>query len=167
MYKVINADTSELIKDGFTEIQSAHAWTKNYKISNSKDKTPMIAVKCPPAERLKVERDIVEPCDISIARFYLLKSERAAENGVEFSLTFAEFKRLSRASKCKFTGLNLDASTFTIDRIDNKLGYVTGNVAACHKVFNQIKSIAENPMNDVTVNMVASGFKKVTGMLRR
>lgn len=162
-YQVIGADTSSLIKSNFESVKSAHDWISDLKHHNKGDKRHMIAVRQTPNKPMAV---VELPSDISIARFYLLKSERALENGIEFSLTFAEFKRLSKTTKCRFTGLDLTSSTFTIDRIDNKLGYITGNVAACHKIFNQIKAIAENPVNDITVKMIASGFKKVTDLLK-
>lgn len=154
MYNIINGSTKAIMHEGFNDIHLAHEWIKDFKRNNNKNKTPMVAVKVAGGEKPPAPTN----SDVVIANFYILKSNRASESGIEFSLTFAEFKRLSKTRFCKFTGLPLCERTFTIDRINNKKGYVTGNVAACHKIFNQIKAIAENPANDITVKMIARGM---------
>lgn len=151
IYSVIDGNTRELMVGGLDSHDACVAWVKSY-TGNKVNKKRMLSI-CRAGAA-----NVDSHSDMAIARFYILKSERAAVNGIEFNLSFTSFKNLSRARKCHFTGLKLDRDTFTIDRIDNSKGYVPGNVAACHKVFNQIKSIAENPSNDVTINMLAKGF---------
>lgn len=98
--------------------------------------------------------------DMAIAQFYVNKITNAESRGIPFDLSFTSFKNMAKANKCYFTGLPLEHNTFTIDRIDNKKGYVKGNVVACHKAFNQIKSLMENPNNDLDIKTVTRGFIK-------
>lgn len=155
-YSVMDGNSREFMVHGLASADSARDWVQAYN-KNKTNKVRMLNVKALHSP-VEVKKPDLAHSDIAIARFYLLKSERAAENGIEFNLSFTSFKNLSRACKCHFTGLKLDRDTFTIDRIDNTKGYIVGNVVACHKVFNQVKSIAENPANDVTINMLAKGF---------
>ena len=98
--------------------------------------------------------------DMAIAQFYVNKITSAESRDIPFDLSFTSFKNMAKASKCYFTGLPLEHNTFTIDRIDNKKGYVKGNVVACHKSFNQIKALMENPNNPLDIKTVARGFIK-------
>ena len=64
--------------------------------------------------------------------------------GIDVNLTFAELKKILRARKCFFTGVDLDyeensPTQLTVDRLDNDKGYVNGNIVACSKEFNEIK----------------------------
>ena len=64
--------------------------------------------------------------------------------GIEVNLTFAELKKVLKTKKCFFTGVELDyientPNQLTVDRLDNDLGYVNGNIVACSKEFNEIK----------------------------
>ncbi len=91
--------------------------------------------------------------DLKLARNYIGKADNARSRGIEFSLSFTAYKNLMRAKKCQVTGTiltdprpqkDLLATDRTIDRIDSKKGYVSGNVmAVCHAV-NGFKSFFEN-----------------------
>lgn len=107
--------------------------------------------------------------DISIAISYTRKARDCKH---EFSLTFAEYKRLWNTKRCYYTGAVLplrgkkwdDTEKWnrpTIDRVDNTKGYVTGNVVVCSYSFNQLKAIWENPLNAVTVSNIKSAMKKL------
>lgn len=97
--------------------------------------------------------------DIAIARRYISKHDQAAVKGHEFSLTLRAFTNLMKAKRCGLTGLPLTPKTVTVDRLDNSLGYVSGNVMAVHTSVNNLKSIIECPNNGLT-------FKNVTRMLK-
>lgn len=53
----------------------------------------------------------------------------------------------------------LSPNTVTVDRLDNCLGYVSGNVMAVHTSANQLKSVIENPNNRLTFNNVRKMLK--------
>lgn len=62
---------------------------------------------------------------------------------IEFSLSVADVRQLIIKKKCFYTGKSIVRGangTFSIDRVDNSLGYVKGNVVACHTVVNQFKA---------------------------
>jgi hypothetical protein len=92
--------------------------------------------------------------DITLATKYLAKAQSAAHRGIEFNLSLLSFRNLMRAGTCRYTGLELNDNTRTVDRIDNTLGYVSGNVAAVHTIANSIKSMWENPNNPLTPELV-------------
>ena len=91
--------------------------------------------------------------DIDVARKYLALANRAINDGTEFELSFTAYKNMVRAKYCKFTGIVMSdtqhtqhESYRTIDRIDNKKGYISGNVCACSYMANQLKARFENPV---------------------
>ena len=86
--------------------------------------------------------------DAMVAKKYAEKFANATSRGIEFDLSFTEFKKLLRSNVCAYTGVafvNQEGQlqlphTRTIDRIDASKGYVKGNVAAITYVANQWKS---------------------------
>jgi len=105
--------------------------------------------------------------DIEIAQKYINKSRNAADKGHEFTLSLTEFMRLMKRKTCYYTGVHLqneyltNANGRTLDRIDNKLGYVKGNVVTCSFYFNQLKSAIEDNNTDFTADRVLLGIKKI------
>lgn len=90
-----------------------------------------------------------------ISRAYSNKIRNAADRGLEFSLTYSEFKRIYTRKTCAYTGIQLMSiglrsgsedtppNARTIDRVDNKRGYVSGNCVCVSHVANQAKSLFE------------------------
>lgn len=89
--------------------------------------------------------------DLMVANRFRNKYKNAKDRGIEFTLSFRAMKNLLSATKCYYTGLlltnpegpeeaKLKPSDLTIDRIDCKVGYVSGNVVACSNAANQLKS---------------------------
>jgi hypothetical protein len=99
-------------------------------------------------------------CDIKIAQWYINKFNSARDRGIDFSMSIVTLRNISLAKKCYFTGLPLDDKTRTIDRVDNKRGYVKGNVVACHTSFNSLKSLIENPINNLDMKTCIRGLTK-------
>ena len=94
--------------------------------------------------------------DLSIAQSYIDKAKYAKEKGLEFTISFNQYKRLVTRKKCEYTSLPFDTSPqhkLTLDRIDNSKGYIPGNVVAICYFANQFKSIWENPTNQVTLEL--------------
>jgi len=71
--------------------------------------------------------------------------QSAQDRGLEFDLTFAQFRSLFRRRFCPYSGRVMstrdgDEDQATVDRIDASLGYVHGNVILCSRRLNAIKS---------------------------
>jgi len=82
--------------------------------------------------------------DIQIAKKMVTIQTSAASRNIPFDLSFAETRKLMNAKKCFFTGKllnekNNDPNKRSFDRIDNKKGYINGNVVACAEAFNKRK----------------------------
>lgn len=92
--------------------------------------------------------------ELLVAKAYTNKARHAQSDGIEFALTMNQFRLLYRAKRCQLTGVpltytrdgdKLPPSAMTVDRIDNRKCYVSGNVmAVCHAA-NNIKSTLESP----------------------
>tara|TARA_R110001606_G_scaffold385158_1_gene548522 strand:- start:18097 stop:18456 length:360 start_codon:yes stop_codon:yes gene_type:complete len=104
--------------------------------------------------------------DTDIARRYLSKSTNCKDSGIEFLLSFVEFKRIMTTKLCRYTGIELvqgigrstEASYCTVDRVDNSKGYIKGNVVACCYAYNQFKAVLENPTNIITFDMMVKAI---------
>lgn len=109
----------------------------------------------------------MEILDYKIARKYVKKIDKCSELGITFSLSFYEFKRIMTANKCRYTGITLTWQTsqnqiptdVTIDRIDNSIGYIAGNVVACCKGYNSFKGALENPNNIIDFKILEKALK--------
>jgi hypothetical protein len=82
--------------------------------------------------------------DIDVAKKYAQLYDSAKRRGKEFTLTLGEVKQLLKRKKCFYTGIEFvyehsHPHHRTIDRIDNKKGYIKGNVVACCHAVNQLK----------------------------
>ena len=98
--------------------------------------------------------------DIKVANYYSNKISSCKKRNIEFALTFAEVKKLMKQKKCFYTGILLTTTQpggvqqptdFTIDRVDNRLGYVSGNVVACCHAANSFKGIVEGMLDILTI----------------
>ena len=109
--------------------------------------------------------------DTEYAELYLRKAQSAKDAGIEFELTFAEYKRLRKMKRCAYSGevfseyengVPVDKwRSRTLDRIDNTLGYIKGNVVAVCKGVNQFKAVWENPNNELDLLMVERIIRNV------
>jgi hypothetical protein len=79
-----------------------------------------------------------------VAVKYLQSFDSAKKRGIEFTLTLADVKRLTRKKKCHYTGVAFDATSedlcLSFDRIDRKQGYTKKNVVACLSCINKLKN---------------------------
>jgi hypothetical protein len=98
--------------------------------------------------------------DRRLAEMYLAKIRSSKDRGIDFSLTLSEYKRFSKLKTCYYTGLTLNSKTRTLDRIDNKVGYITGNVVVCHTTFNALKGLVENPRNELNLKNTLRGITR-------
>lgn len=88
--------------------------------------------------------------DYIITVKYNAKARSCKSRGIPFLLTFNEYKGILKTKRCKYTNLPLnnipdDNLQLTLDRIDNKLPYIKGNVVAVCNWVNAFKStVLEN-----------------------
>jgi hypothetical protein len=78
--------------------------------------------------------------DLDIAKKMVNLKNSANSRNLEFDLKFSDLKSLLTRKTCYFTGRRLDDGTRSFDRVDNDLGYITGNVVACDKNLNNKKA---------------------------
>ena len=107
--------------------------------------------------------------DLIIASKFVQKANRAEQAGHSFDLTFNQFKKLMNIKKCYYTGITLVENgrnppvkeSRTIDRLDSTKGYVAGNVVACSRASNQLKSIWEGGDTYLTTALVKRMMEKL------
>jgi len=109
--------------------------------------------------------------DIDIAQKYVNKCQNAKQKGHEFDLSFVEFKRLMTRKYCSYSGIELTEdkekfSSRTIDRTDNSLGYIKGNVKTIAYGVNMLKAQTENPDNPLTADMLYRTAKEIKKDMR-
>lgn len=100
--------------------------------------------------------------EVQLAKRYANKSRVCKESGLEFKLSFVEFKRIMSAKYCRYTGVTLtyqvgvnqEDTDVTIDRVDNSKGYVMGNVVPCSRGFNTFKANIEHPDTFMTFELL-------------
>lgn len=91
--------------------------------------------------------------DEYIAKRYIEKIANTKRRNIEFTLTFAQYKKLITTKKCYFTGIEMTVdydntsdsdkkplNAFTLDRIDANIGYTNENTVACCHLMNYAKS---------------------------
>lgn len=92
------------------------------------------------------------PDDRAIAKKYLTKITNSTQRGVDFTLSFNQYKKLLLTKTCFYTGVTLTTSTEsgtiandarTLDRIDPNEGYTPKNTVACSHLANRIKNSLE------------------------
>lgn len=78
-----------------------------------------------------------------VANKYKSLLQRSMETKKDFNLDLRDIARLLERKTCYYTGVKFDneSNLRTIDRVDNKKGYVKGNVVACLQEINSIKSV--------------------------
>lgn len=85
----------------------------------------------------------------------------AKSRGLEFELSKETVTELLSTQFCYYSGRELNTLNFSIDRIKSEKGYIEGNVVACCKEVNALKShLIEDPYtrlsNDELRNLLKS-----------
>lgn len=81
--------------------------------------------------------------DVALSNKYRSKSQRAKDLGHYFSIPFSLFKRMRLRKTCALSGLPMTMENSTIDRIDNRIGYIESNVAGVRNDINKLKGAIE------------------------
>ena len=115
--------------------------------------------------------------DIDIAARYVKKAEWAKEKGIEFSLSFFEYKKLSNRKRCAYSDIEFSeyvdgkpVDSFrmkTLERINNDLGYTYDNVIAVCYGINVLKGTWENPNNQLSFELVSKVVKNIHKIKRQ
>lgn len=90
-----------------------------------------------------VNKKIVEPSDVEVAKKLLNIFQSAMDRKLEFNLSFESVKTLLKFPTCYYTGRKFEQEgpySRSIDRIDSSKGYVEGNVVSCTVDINGKKS---------------------------
>lgn len=81
--------------------------------------------------------------EINLSKKYVSKANNAANAGHEFAILYPQFKRMRLRKTCTLTGLPMLLENSTIDRIDNRKGYLPENSAGVRLDINQLKGQME------------------------
>ena len=117
-----------------------------------------------------------EITDYQIAAKYVKKADQARNLKIKFDLTLSEFTKILKRKRCAYSGLPFNNSkserwfNLTIDRIDNKKGYVSGNVTAVCFGVNNFKALLENPenpFNETILLRTLNNMKKIRGGIQK
>ncbi len=95
--------------------------------------------------------------DLEVAKKMLNLKQSADSRNIKFDLSFATLKELMEQKNCFYTGRALESKgdfSLSIDRIDNGLGYVEGNVVACTVDINRKKT-------DITIEEIEMIHKAI------
>lgn len=95
--------------------------------------------------------------DLDVAKKMINLKQSADARNIKFDLSFTTLKKLMEQKKCFYTGRVLDPRgdyALSIDRIDNKLGYVEGNVVSCTVEINRKKT-------DITLDEIEMIYKAI------
>jgi len=95
--------------------------------------------------------------DLDVAKKMLNLKQSADSRNIKFDLSFLVLKNLMEQKKCFYTGRVFDGKgdyALSIDRIDNKIGYIDGNVVACTVEINRKKT-------DITIEEIEMIYKAI------
>ena len=140
-----------------TDVDTAHRACYNLHIKTTKRNLEMAK-----------KQEFSPEFELWVAEFYKGKMASAKHRGLEFKLNLISFRNLLRTQKCPYTGIALTVprknplhSDITIDRIDNKKGYVPGNVMAISRIANNFKSMFEGDSYPLTMNVCERMLRKM------
>lgn len=70
-------------------------------------------------------------------RYYRLKA-RALKRGLKFSISIDDFIKIRTLPKCSYCANELEIDESTVDRADNRIGYVLGNCIVACRICNVV-----------------------------
>ena len=105
------------------------------------DGTPIVEIEQPQGDPPPQE---LQPFQVEVAIKYVHLYHSAKKRNLDFDLSIRDVAELLRRTHCFYTGVPFKSNDIhhrTIDRLNNRKGYVKGNVAACTHNANQVKAI--------------------------
>ena len=112
-----------------------------------------------------VNKKIVEPSDVEVAKKLLNIYQSAMDRKLEFNLSFESVKTLLKFQTCYYTGRKFDNDgpyARSIDRIDSNKGYIEGNVVSCTVDINGKKSNLSDEEIELLYTKIVLHKKKAT-----
>lgn len=95
--------------------------------------------------------------DCAIAKSYCTKAKNSIDRGIEFDLSFSEYKTLKSKKRCFYTGIKFEADGLnkqTIDRIDSSKPYTKENSVSCLYQVNALKNaLFESPSASINLTV--------------
>jgi hypothetical protein len=110
-----------------------------------------------------VNKKVVEPSDVEVAKKLLNIYQSAMDRKLEFNLSFESVKTLLKFQTCYYTGRKFDNDgpyARSIDRIDSSKGYIEGNVVSCTVDINGKKSNLSDDEIELLYNKIVLHKKK-------
>ena len=110
-----------------------------------------------------VNKKIIEPSDVEVAKKLLNIYQSAMDRKLEFNLSFDSVKTLLKFPTCYYTGRRFDNDgpyARSIDRIDSAKGYIEGNVVSCTVDINGKKSNLSDDEIELLYNKIVLHKKK-------
>ena len=100
--------------------------------------------------------------DEDVANKWAQLKANAIKRKKEFNLSLKKVRQLLMAKRCAFTGVSFtpakgEATSKSIDRVDNNMGYVDSNVVACSLRINLLKGSA-TPAEIAALHKAVSKF---------
>lgn len=84
-------------------------------------------------------QQLIDKCHFILSK----KLHRCLHAGVEFSVPLLEVLEMAKSGKDSYTGQPIDTLNSTFERINPKLGYISGNVCLISKEANTHKSLLD------------------------
>src|SRR5690606_16945093 len=135
--------------------------------STTRPKAQNIIAEPPPFVEPQSEAQLLE---IRAIKKWMFKQKEAKSRGIDFELSVEEMKELIQKNQCYYSGIELKhyedeggdppPDQFTIDRVDNKLGYVKGNVVPCSYEVNAIKSAGDAETIELRLNRLRDELER-------
>ena len=95
--------------------------------------------------------------DLEVAKKMINLKQSADSRNIKFDLSFLTVKKLMEQKKCFYTNRSFENKgdyALSIDRMDNKLGYIEGNVVACTVEMNRKKA-------DITIDEIEMIYRAI------
>ena len=110
-----------------------------------------------------VNKKVIEPSDVEVAKKLLNIYQSAMDRKLEFNLSFESVKTLLKFQTCYYTGRRFENDgpyARSIDRIDSAKGYIEGNVVSCTVDINGKKSNLSDDEIELLYNKIVLHKKK-------
>lgn len=84
--------------------------------------------------------------NLKVIACYATKAANAKRAGKEFNMSLSTFANIKEQTHCAYSGLEFNKeNVFSLERIDNSIGYVDGNVIPVTKYINTLRGDHETP----------------------
>lgn len=98
---------------------------------------------------------------IQLAKCYKNKANNADSRGLEFDISILTFANIKAQKVCAYSGLPFGTGDdgLSIERIDNNVGYVDGNVIPVRNVLNSLRADYDIPQVEAKVTELAEKLR--------